>query len=53
MERGFILEHRKAVRWISGKPQPTFLGDVHARGRHRAVESYRCVDCGCLEFYAP
>jgi hypothetical protein len=52
MEQGFILEHRKAVRWISGKPEPTFLGDVHARGKHRAIDSYRCVDCGYVEFYA-
>jgi predicted nucleic-acid-binding Zn-ribbon protein len=52
MEQGFILEHRKAVRWISGKPEPTLLGDVHARGEHRAIESDRCVGCGYLEFYA-
>jgi hypothetical protein len=52
MEQGFILEHRKAVRWISANPEPTFLGDVHARGEHRDIESYRCVGCGYLEFYA-
>ena len=52
MEQGFILEHRKAVRWIAGKPEPSILGDVRTSGEHRHTESYRCVGCGYLESYA-
>ena len=53
MQEGFILEHRKAVRWIVGKAETSFLGDVKARGRvQRHIESYRCVGCGYLESYA-
>src|SRR5262249_47171731 len=52
MEEGFIIEHRKAVRWIAGKPAPFFLGDVRAGGEQRRIESCRCVACGYVEFYA-
>ena len=53
MQEGFTLEHRKAVRWISGKQETSFLGDIKASGRaHRQIESYRCVGCGYLESYA-
>ena len=53
MEAGFILEHRLPVRWISGQPDKSFLGDIKAAGReHRHIESYRCVGCGYLESYA-
>jgi uncharacterized Zn finger protein len=53
MQEGFILEHRVAVRWIAGKPETSFSGDIKARGKEqREVESYRCVGCGYLESYA-
>jgi predicted nucleic-acid-binding Zn-ribbon protein len=52
MEQGFILEHRKAVRWISGEPEPSFSGDVKSTADHRQIESYRCVACGYIELYA-
>ena len=52
MQEGFILEHRLSVRWIAGKPEKSFLGDIKAAGEHRHIESYRCVGCGYLELYA-
>ena len=56
MEEGFILEHRMAMRWIAGKPENSFFGDLlktKVKGReHRHIESYRCVQCGYLESYA-
>jgi hypothetical protein len=53
MEEGFILEHRAAVRWIAGKPEASFSGDIKARGKEqRQVTSYRCIGCGHLESYA-
>ena len=52
MEQGFILEHRKAVCWIAGRPEPSFLGDIHSIGEQRHIESYRCLGCGYLESYA-
>jgi Domain of unknown function (DUF6487) len=52
MQPGFILEHRKALRWIAGEPKTSFLGDVGATGEQRHIESYRCVGCGYLESYA-
>ena len=53
MQQGFILEHRKAVRWVAGAPETSFSGDIKAGGRqHRQIESYRCVGCGYLESYA-
>jgi hypothetical protein len=52
MEQGFTLEHRKAVRWIAGKPKTSPLGDVRAGAEQRQIETYRCVGCGYLESYA-
>jgi len=53
MQEGFILEHRVAARWIAGKPETSFLGDIQAGGREqRHIENYRCVECGYLESYA-
>jgi hypothetical protein len=53
MQEGFTLERRQAVRWISGKPETSLLGDVKAGGReHRHIESFRCIGCGYLESYA-
>jgi len=53
MMEGFLLEHRVPVRWITGKPERSTLGDIKAHGREqRQVESYRCVGCGYLESYA-
>ena len=53
MREEFILDHRLASRWISGKPEASVLGDTKAKGREqRHVESYRCVGCGYLESYA-
>lgn len=53
MREGFILEHRLPVRWIAGKPERSFLGDIKAHGREqRHVESYCCNGCGYLELYA-
>jgi hypothetical protein len=53
MQEGFLLEHRVALRWIGGKPDASWLGDINAHGRkQRQVGSYRCVGCGYLELYA-
>ena len=52
MQPGFILEHRKAVRWFAGEPETSLAGDVKATRDQRHVESYRCVGCGYLELYA-
>ena len=53
MQEGFTLEHRLPVRWIAGKPEKSFLGDIKAGGReHRHIESHRCTSCGYLESYA-
>ena len=53
MQEGFVLEHRAAVRWISGIPEKSFLGDIKAAERdHRSITSYRCTACGFLESYA-
>jgi hypothetical protein len=52
MQRGFLLEHRKAVRWIGGKPEPTLLGDVKSASNQYQIETYRCIACGYLESYA-
>jgi hypothetical protein len=53
MEEGFTLEHREAVRWISGTQKTSLLGDIKASGKeHRRIDSYRCVGCGYLESYA-
>ena len=53
MQEGFILEHRNAVRWIAGKPELSFLGDIKVEGRvQRHIQSYRCSSCGYLESYA-
>jgi len=51
MQEGFAL--RLPVRWIVGKPEKSFLGEIKAAGREqRHIESYRCVGCGYLESYA-
>jgi hypothetical protein len=53
MKKGFLLEHRLAVRWISGEPETSALGDIKAGNREqRQVESCRCVKCGYVELYA-
>lgn len=53
MQEGFILEHRLPVRWISGQPETSILGEIKATGREqRRITSYRCVKCGYLESYA-
>ncbi len=53
MREGFILEHRLPSRWIAGKPEASFLGEIKAKCREqRQIESYRCVGCGYLESYA-
>jgi hypothetical protein len=53
MREGFILDHRLASRWIAGKPEASFFGDIKAKGREqRQIESYCCVGCGYLELYA-
>src|SRR6185436_8809406 len=33
MEEGFILEHRKAARWIAGPAETSVLGDIKAAGK--------------------
>jgi hypothetical protein len=53
MQEGFLLEHRLALRWISGKPKTSLSGDIKAGGREqRHVESYCCVECGYIDLYA-
>jgi len=51
-ETGFMLEHRKALRWVGGMPQTSLLGDVKTGSEQRYIESYRCVGCGYLQSYA-
>jgi ribosomal protein S27AE len=52
MEAGFMLEHRKALRWVAGTPQTSLLGDVKTGSEQHHSESYRCVGCGYLQSYA-
>ena len=52
MREGFLLEHRVAIRWISGHEEPSITGDAKTQSKEqRHVGSYRCISCGFLELY--
>lgn len=57
MVEGFILDMahggQLVPRWIKGRPEKSFWGDVKSKGREcRSVETYRCAKCGLLRSYA-
>lgn len=62
MEQGSILSQAGAAflggsyeqqKWIEGTPVRSWLGALRTYGRQRRiVTSWRCANCGFLEFYA-
>ena len=53
MQEGFMFEHRVPLRWIAGKPETSFMGDLKKKGKAQCnVAAFRCVGCGYLELYA-
>jgi Domain of unknown function (DUF6487) len=57
MEQGFTLDHSYgeslAAEWVEGPPEKSFWHGVRTRGRERrAIETWRCEQCGYLESYA-
>ncbi|MFC1588156.1 PF20097 family protein [Planctomycetota bacterium] len=58
MEVGFILGwgnpmSRVGVKWVEGKQEINFLGQVKTKDRKNyPMEVYCCPKCGRLEFYA-
>ena len=60
MELGFTLEidgqaKRWRSKWVAGRPKRSiWMGDVSTReARMLRIWTYRCVQCGYLESYAP
>lgn len=61
METGWVLDKGHLsefqTNWVPGKPKNTlfsfFTGGKSRTGKVvRPIESYRCLECGYLEFYA-
>jgi len=57
MEKGFTLDKSYGAtlvsRWIQGEPEMNWQGTAKTRGREcRAIETWRCVQCGFLKSYA-
>lgn len=58
MEEGYLNGYTStatSTRWISGAFGPSRWTGLPADWRHRrklAVQTYRCTDCGYLDFYA-
>ena len=57
MVEGFLHDEGNAgkfsTRWVAGKPEMGFLGTVKVSGKEQhPVQSFRCSQCGCLEFFA-
>jgi hypothetical protein len=61
LEPGFLIDRTHMgftaqAMWASGDPQPTALlavSVVASQSDTRNVVTYRCVDCGRLESFAP
>jgi hypothetical protein len=57
MQEGFIpdedLTKRWVAQWVAGKPEPGLGGYPKVSGKqHYFIQSFRCSQCGHLEFYA-
>ena len=58
MEQGFVLDitHGGVAqsRWVRGAPEKGFWTGIKWRDRVTAyINTYRCIECGYLESYAP
>ena len=58
MEEGFILDNAHGTRvqseWIEGLPERTRWTGLKLKGKeHLPVTTFRCLQCGYLESYAP
>ena len=57
MLRGFIFdrghyEHKQRQVWVEGEPERSLWSGIKTSGRAAyTVDSYRCENCGRLEFY--
>ncbi|MGH9942410.1 MAG: PF20097 family protein [Pyrinomonadaceae bacterium] len=57
MVEGFILDltygGQLVPRWVKGRAEKSVWTGVKAKGKEcRAVETYRCVNCGLLRSFA-
>ncbi len=57
MEEGFVPEIFRSgigkMVWVEGKPERDFWTGVKVPGKKLiAISTYRCAQCGYLEFYA-
>jgi hypothetical protein len=59
LEAGYVIERKSAYQdteaWVEGDPEPRRFSagkDLRER-RVLPVVSYRCEECGQLEFFAP
>ena len=58
MQVGFILDRTRAGNdvstWVEGYPERSLLMGLKLRDRaNLPCVTFRCVDCGCLDSYAP
>ena len=58
MQEGFVPDEgynkRYVARWVAGKPEKGILGSTKVwRKDQFSIQSFRCINCGYLEFYAP
>jgi Domain of unknown function (DUF6487) len=59
MEPGFVVDRGDygsvgASEWAEGPPEKSMWTGVKLRGKERRrIDTYRCAQCGYLEFYAP
>lgn len=57
MQEGFLLEtglgSDPRPKWVSGEPSVNAFGGIQTSERDvRRVQTFRCIRCGFLEFYA-
>ena len=57
MQLGYVLDHDRVLlrqsSWIRGKPKKVFLfGLTFAKEDQYYITTYRCNNCGYLQFYA-
>ena len=58
MQEGFVPDQSHRTRfvahWVAGKPEKGFFGGTKVWWKEKySIQSFRCVTCSHLEFYAP
>lgn len=57
MAEGFVYDRgdyeiKRRQVWVEGQPESSFWSGLKASGREAfTVKTFRCADCGYLEFY--